>query len=182
MAPTPDPLTITRAALLSAGSDGDFRDMLHNLLSVFARLEHVRARFGAFIGLTGVQFTLLITVRQLQGEAGVGVKELAEHLGLSAPFVTQETTRLVKAGVLAKATNPDDLRRVLLTLTDEGRERLRRLAPLQIEVNDTLFEPLDRADFGHLRRMAQSLRLSAERGAALSDYLFEESRKHEHPR
>lgn len=168
--------TVSRDVILVGGSDLAFREMLQNLMSILSRLEHVRGRFGAYIGLSGVQFTILVTIKQLQGDAGVGVKELADHLGLSAPFVTQETSRLAREGVLEKVTNPADQRRVLLTLTEEGFARLTRLAPLQRKVNDALFEPLDRADFVHLGRIMRNLQPATARGAALADYLFETGR------
>ncbi len=174
IAPSQD-LTVSREELLVGGSDSTFRDMLHDMLSLLGSLEHVRARFGAFIGLSGVQYTLLVTVRQLQGEFGVGVRELADQLGLSAPFVTVETTKLVKIGVLDKAPNPDDLRRVRLSISARGHALLRQLAPLQREINDAIFEPLTREDFERQCRTIRALRRSAERAVTLSDYLLDDS-------
>lgn len=168
-------LTVSRSDLLVAGSDSAFRDMLHDMLSLFASLEHVRGRFGAFIGLSGVQFTLLVTVRQLQGADGIGVKDLADHLGLSAPFVTVETTKLTKIGVLDKAPNPEDLRRVRLTVAERGHVLLRQLAPMQREINDAIFDPLSRAAFEQQCRIMRDLRRSAERAVVLADYLLDDS-------
>ena len=79
--PSPDSeLTVTRSALLMNGTDATFREMLHDMLSLSSSLDHVRNRFGASLGLSGVQYTLLSTIRHLQGATGVGVKELAEQL------------------------------------------------------------------------------------------------------
>lgn len=167
-------LTVSREELLVGNSDSNFRNMLHDMLSLLASLEHVRARFGGFIGLTGVQYTLLVTIRQLQGDYGVGVKELADQLGLSAPFVTVETKKLVKIGVLDKAPNPDDLRRVRLSVSDSGHALLRQLAPLQCEINDAIFEPLSRDDFERQCRTIHALRRSAERAVTLADYLLDD--------
>lgn len=176
MTTTPDTdLTVSREELLVEGSDSQFRDMLHDMLSLLASLEHVRARYGSFIGLSGVQYTLLVTVRQLQGEVGIGVKKLADHLGLSAPFVTVETTKLVKIGVLDKTPNPDDLRRVRLSVNPRGQALLRDLAPLQREINDAIFEPLSREDFEAQCRVIRSLRHSAGRAVTLADYLLDDS-------
>lgn len=168
-------LTVSRPALLGAeGSDAAFRRMLHNLLAFSARLEQVRARFAAFIGLTPPQYTILITVRHLQGGEGVGVRQVADHLALSPAFVTQETGRLVQAGVLNKDPSPDDRRRVLLTVTEHGTELLRRLAPVQREINDQLFDPISGQNFAMLEGLAAELRDSAEKAVRLSDYLIAE--------
>lgn len=168
-------LTVGREDLLVQGSDSTFRDLLHDMLSFLNSLEHVRGRFGAFIGLTGVQYTLLVTVRQLQGDFGVGVKDLAYQLGLSAPFVTVETTKLVKIGVVDKAPHPDDLRRVRLSVSAHGHALLRQLAPLQREINDAIFEPLSKADFERQCQIMRALRRSAAHAVTLSDYLLDDS-------
>ncbi|MBW3098167.1 MarR family winged helix-turn-helix transcriptional regulator [Pseudohoeflea coraliihabitans] len=164
-------LTVSREDLLVDGSDAEFRAMVHDLLAFAARLEQIRARFGRFIGLSGVQYTILITIRQLQGENGVGAKAIAEHLAFSPPFVTTETTRLVRLGLVAKRPNPEDLRRVYLTVTDKGIALLTELAPVQQEINDLLFEPVTGDTFEMVRRMARDLRASSERAALLSEYL-----------
>lgn len=169
-------MTVSRSELLRDGTDATFRSMLHDLLAFSASLEAVRSRFGAFIGLSGVQYTLVVSIRQLQGESGIGIKDLAAHLGLSAPFVTTETKKLVKLGIIGKATNPDDLRRVNLTLTERGRDLLLQLAPMQREVNDAIFDPLSHGDVDRLIRMARDLRRSAERAAVLAEYLLDSER------
>ncbi len=172
--PSPDSeLTVTRSALLMNGTDATFREMLHDMLSLSSSLDHVRNRFGASLGLSGVQYTLLSTIRHLQGATGVGVKELAEQLGFSSPFVTTETTKLVRLGVIEKTTNPDDLRRVNLTLTARGRDLLIQLSPMQREINDAIFEPLSRDDVAALYRVVRDLRRSAERAVVLSDHLLD---------
>ncbi len=175
MATREEMLTASRPALLGAqGDDAAFRRMLHNLLAFSARLEQVRARFAAFIGLTPPQYTILITIQHLQGGAGVGVRQVADHLALSPAFVTQETGRLVQAGVLDKRPSDEDRRRVILTVTAHGAELLRRLAPVQREINDQLFEPLSEETFGVMQTLAAELRDSAEQAVRLSDYLIAE--------
>ncbi|MCB1471588.1 MAG: winged helix-turn-helix transcriptional regulator [Rhodobiaceae bacterium] len=166
------PLTVSRGALLVGGDDSRFRHLVHDLLAFSVRLEAVRAKFGAHIGLTGLQYTILISVRHLQGADGVGVKALAEHIGLSGAFVTIETGKLIRMGLLRKRANPDDRRRVLLSVTGEGEARLARLAPVQREINDAIFEPLDAARFAALCDIAAALRRSSDRSLALSAYLL----------
>ena len=168
----PPALTVSRPDLLIDGSDGAFREMLHNLLAFSARLEQVRARFGAYLGLSGIQYTLLASIRQLQGKDGVGVRALADHLGLSAPFVTVETTKLVRSGIVTKRPNPDDLRRVLLRVSDRGQSLLSQLSPMQAEINDILFDPVTAANFAEVRRLAEALRISSDAALQMSDGLI----------
>lgn len=166
------PLTVGRDDLLVDGSDAAFRDMLHDLLAFSARLEQIRSRFGGFIGLTGVAYTILVTIRQLQGDGGVAVKDVARHLGFSSPFVTAETNKLAKIGIVEKRPDQTDQRKVDLRITDKGVALLTDLATVQSEVNDLLFEPVTAENFAAVRRLAADLRQSADKAARLSGYLF----------
>ncbi|MDK3018864.1 MarR family winged helix-turn-helix transcriptional regulator [Pseudodonghicola flavimaris] len=170
-------LTVSRGSLIVGGSDLAFREMLHNLLAFSVRLEQIRGRFAAHIGLTGPQYTILITIRQLQALGDVGVGRVAEHLALTPTFVTTETKKLVKLGVLEKQPDPQDLRRVKLRVTPLGEARLRDLAPVQREINDQLFEPVTPENFQVLHDLAAELRHSAERALLLSDYLSRDEEK-----
>lgn len=164
-------LTASRPELLNNGTDVQFRALVHNLLAFSTRLETVRQSFGAIIGLSGIQYTILISVSHLQGTRGVGVKALAAHLALSGAFVTIEVGKLVKLDLIDKRTNPEDRRRVLLAVTEKGLDLLSGLAPVQREVNDVLFEFLTSEDFEKLSDLAGGLVKSSDRAALLSEYL-----------
>ena len=97
------PLTITRRALLVGGSDTEFRRLIYRLIVVEERLRRARDFLGRRIGLTGPQYTLLITVAYLQGESGIAVRALAKNLRVSSAFITAESQRLIQRGLLAKA-------------------------------------------------------------------------------
>ena len=165
-------LTVSRDDLLVDGKDDAFRAMVHDFLAFAARLEQIRSRFGAFVGLSGVLYTILITIQQLQGRPGVGVKTIAEHLAFSPSFVTNETAKLVKLGLVRKRSNSDDQRRVDLTITDKGIELLGQLAPVQQEINNLLFAPVTFRNYPAVRRLARDLRASSEKALLLSDYLI----------
>lgn len=165
-------LTVSKECLIEQGDDTRFRALVHDLLAFSARLEAVRASFGAHLDLTGVQYTILISVRQLQGRDGIGVKPVAEHVGLSGAFVTIETGKLIKRGLLEKRANPDDRRRVLLRVTPEGDRQLRALAPVQRDINDAIFDSLDRESFLRLSAVAAELRADSDKALALAEYLL----------
>ena len=118
------PLTVSRTELLADGSDARFRQLIHRLLAYASSLETIRAGLGEMIGLTGVQYTMLICIAHLQGGKGVGVKEIADHLNCTGAFVTIETGKLANLGLVEKRQNPGDKRRVLLTVTDTRARHL----------------------------------------------------------
>lgn len=153
MIPAP---TVSRPALLCAGSDAAFRSMVHDTLAFAARIEEVRRLFGAYIDLAGSSYSLLITIRHLEGETGIAVSDAAHHLHLTGSAVTVEANRLVGLGLIQKRVDPLDRRRVLLRTTPLAEARLRRLAPVQAAANDALFACLDEEGF---RRFAATMRL-----------------------
>jgi DNA-binding MarR family transcriptional regulator len=169
------PLTVSRAELLNGGSDGDFRGFVHGLLAFSARLEAVRQGFAALLGLTGIQYTVLISIRHLQNEGAVTVGAIADHLHLSGAFITIETGKLVRLGLITKVQNLEDRRRVCLRVTSRGRDLLAGLAPLQVAVNDTLFDFLAADQFRVVATMMDRIVASGDRALSLLDYLANSS-------
>ncbi|MEZ5666831.1 MAG: MarR family winged helix-turn-helix transcriptional regulator [Alphaproteobacteria bacterium] len=165
------PPTVSSPELLVEGSDLAFRTFVHRLLAFSARLEAVRSGFASIIGLTGIQYTTLISIAHLQGEEGVGVTRIAEDLGLTGSFVTLVSGQLVKLGLVDKQPDEQDRRRVRLTVTAKGLQLLSDLAPAQAEVNDLLFRPLDKDAFRALSWLMGELIASGDEAVALVDYL-----------
>lgn len=151
------PLTITRRALLVRGSDVEFRRLIYRLLLVEERLRHVRAFLGRRIGLTGPQYTLLITVAYLQGATGIAVRSLARNLRVTSAFITGESRRLIERGLLAKRPNPHDSRSTLLSVTAAGRRRIARLVPELRIINNAFFSHVSAGSFRHAKRFLDQL-------------------------
>ncbi|MEW6256943.1 MAG: MarR family winged helix-turn-helix transcriptional regulator [Pseudomonadota bacterium] len=169
------PLTASRAALLVDGSDHEFREMVHDMLAFASAIQDVRNRLGQLIGLSGTQYTVLTAIARLaQGSRELGVNQLAEHLHLSGAFVTIEVNKLVNAGLVTKAVNPDDRRRVVLRVTAEAERRLQLMARVQCPANDMLFEPLSAKEFLQLRAITAKLAGTGERTLRLIEGLAPE--------
>jgi MarR family transcriptional regulator, organic hydroperoxide resistance regulator len=164
--PDRNPLTVTRPALLRGGGDRAFRDFVHDLLAFTARLQAIRDGFGAFVGLTGPQYTILISVAHLETQGDVYVGTVAEHLHYSGAYVTIETGRLAGLGLISKRPSGGDRRRVCLAVTAAGRGLLSALAAEPARVNDILFGPLEAADFARMRTLLPALVESAEAAQA----------------
>jgi DNA-binding MarR family transcriptional regulator len=152
------PLTASRPSLLVDGSDTEFRGLVHDMLAFASAIVEVRNRLGGLIGLSGTQYTILTSITRLSREtAELGVNQLAEHLHLSGAFVTIEVNKLVAAGLVAKTTNPDDRRRVVLLPTAQAERLLAELVLVQCPANDALFEPLSAKEFKSLRAIIAKL-------------------------
>ena len=171
------PLTISRPEMLVDGSDRHFRRLVHSLFGFFARHEAVRSGHAARIGLVGIEYTTLISIRHLDAEEGdVNVNRVADHLHLSGAFVTTVTNKLLKRGLIHKSVDPADRRRVKLQVSDKGDALLAELAPVQRQVNDVQFGCLSKAEFLQLLDMAERLIASSESAVRLQAYLAEGSK------
>jgi MarR family transcriptional regulator, organic hydroperoxide resistance regulator len=162
------PPTVTRAALLQRGSDEQFRRLIHDLIAYGHRLDACRDAFAAIAGVSGAQYEILMLVSRTEG---LSVGEIAARLHRSGAFITIEANKLVARGILAKASDPRDGRRVLLRANARSAGLLARLAPHQQRVNDVLFACLDARRFRELRRLARDLVACGDRAVALLEYV-----------
>src|SRR5579859_1777418 len=166
------PLTVSRPALLAQGSDEAFRGLIHDLIAYGHRLDACRDAFAAIVGISGVQYEILMLVSRAEA---LSIGEVATRLHRSGAFITIEANKLVERGILGKASDPADRRRVLLKHTAKGLELLRRLAPYQQRINDVLFESLDARRFKQLRVLARELLASGDRAVTMLEFLLHEA-------
>jgi DNA-binding MarR family transcriptional regulator len=167
--------------MLVDGSDREFRRLVHGLFAFLARHQAIREGHAALIGLAGIEYTVLISIRQLGQEGDVHIAQVADHLHLSSAFITTITNRLVSKELVKKAARTDDRRRLTLTLTRRGTELLERLAPRQRQVNDVQFDCIEAHEFEPLLDMVERLVESSDRALSLQRYLNEtEDRQSRH--
>jgi DNA-binding MarR family transcriptional regulator len=141
------PLSVTRPEILIDGSDREFRRLIHRMLIGQARLDVVRECIAGRIGVSGTQYTMLMSVLHLQGTAGVSITALADYLEVTGPHVTGIIGKLVAGGFVRKAVNPKDRRGVLVKLTPAGRKKLLQAFAFISAVNDRLFEGVGREEY-----------------------------------
>ncbi len=165
-------LTITNPACLVDGSDTEFRHLVNGLLPFAARLLTVRDGFGSLIGLTGVQYSLIRSISHLSQQDDVTVNQLADHLHLSGPFITIETNKLKKLGLIDKKAHPEDRRKMLLTITPAGTRLLGELLPVQQRINDVLFDGVTRTEFKVLCSIVDRLVANGDRAALDLEHLY----------
>ena len=131
-------------------------DTANRLRPVLLQLNRQLRRETRSLGVTGGQATLLYLI---QRNPGIGVRELAEREGISAPAMSGYVDRLEAAGLLTRTRSEEDRRRVGLTVTSEAARvlravrsrrtawlaaRLRGLDPEALEAIDAAIEPLAR--------------------------------------
>lgn len=165
------PLTIGRPELLVDGSDQVFRKLVHGLFTFLALHEAIRDSYAAHVGLGGIQYTILQSIRHLSQRQAVNVRDVADHLRLSGSFITAETTKLQDMGLLEKKQALDDRRRVSLKVTRKGMQIFDDIAPMQRTVNDVQFGGITGAQFHELVSIVDHMIGSSQDALTLLHYL-----------
>ncbi len=95
------------------------------------------------LDLTHAQYSLLASLRGMQrGGQAPSQRELADHTGLDAIYVSKLARALEQRGLVARDAHPDDTRAVQLTLTERGVEVIDEAIPIVHELLDHLTAPL----------------------------------------
>jgi len=95
------------------------------------------------LGLTHATFSLLGVLTGLsRGGKRPSQRQLADHTGLDAIYVSKLARTLEKSGLLERPADPDDPRAVRLGLTDRGREVITAAFAVIREVNEEVTSPI----------------------------------------
>jgi len=109
---------------------------------------------------------VLMGVAHVQGEGGVTIRDLAEHVALAPTHVTTEVGRLESLGFLTKRQSDTDRRSVRVSLLPHAEAEIARVAPFIRLVNDTLFRDIDARSLGIAHEVARQLILNSETALA----------------
>jgi DNA-binding MarR family transcriptional regulator len=164
------PATVGRPELLVDGGDHEFRVFLHAFMVFSRRLEAVRGYLAQVVGVSAPQYELLSHLREHSASGGLAVREAALRLHCSGAFVTTEAGKLQRDGLLIRTRDPDDARCVRLTLSPMCEKRMREVAPIQRQLNDTLFASLSARQFQVLRDVFPKLADDGDRATALAEF------------
>ena len=102
----------------------DSHVVANRLRPVLLRLGRELRKETESLGLTSRQVTLLWLIKT---NPGLSLRELAAEERISAPALSGHVDRLEKVGLIARARDEGDRRRVGLTLTEDGARLLRRV-------------------------------------------------------
>lgn len=114
------------------GNDAEYQRLLafRNGLRRFDRWSRDAAQAR---GLTHAQHQLLLAIRGSTTPGGPTVGEIADALLVRHHTATELIDRTEELGLVARIRDRDDSRRVHLTLTQAGRERLAELTAVHLE-------------------------------------------------
>ena len=132
-------------------------DISHYLAFLLASAHRsMRIGLGQSIGdeVFNVEHWRILQV--LSDEQGRSMGELAERVLLNGPALTKNIDKLVSRGVVQRAADPADNRRVLVYISDLGLETVARLKERVDAHHETIEEALGPRKTSQLKRLLQS--------------------------
>jgi len=116
-------------------------------------------RAVAQLGLTHAQYSLVATLFGMH-RAGrrPSQRQLADHTGLEALYVSKLARALEAAGLLDRTRDPADPRAVRLSLTPQGREVARQAIRVVQRLQEQLLQPLGGLDDPRTKEFMRELR------------------------
>jgi DNA-binding MarR family transcriptional regulator len=108
-------------------------------VSVISRLARVRRHIDAEIEdllhtyeLSPANFAVLVTLARIGDDGRVSQRRLMEELGLTSGTISVRMDRLVEAGLVDRQLDLESKRSTLITMTNRGRELLKRVLPAHL--------------------------------------------------
>ncbi|MBT0772590.1 MarR family transcriptional regulator [Kineosporia sp. J2-2] len=124
---------------------------------VFALPAALDAQLQRDAGLTHFEYTVLAALSETEGRS-LRMSLLATLANGSLSRLSHVVKRLEKQGWVRRATDPDDGRYTVATLTDDGYAKIVATAPGHVEaVRQLVLDPLTRAQTRQLREIGSRI-------------------------
>jgi DNA-binding MarR family transcriptional regulator len=160
------PPSVSVPSLLRGGNDRTFQKLVFDFFTISARIEQVRVHFASRMGISGPQYSVLRAVATLQGNEGVSIGVIAEHLHVTSTFITVQSGVLAQRGFLNKKADTTDRRICRLSLTLKGKRLVHEIINEVRAINDVFFGGLNRGEFEALTAIIDKL-VGSSRAAIL---------------
>ena len=134
---------------LSADEQRSWRALVMGTTLLFDRLD---ADLRRSFDLSLTEYEILVRLSERDGS--MRMAQLADALAHSRSRVTHTVARMEKAGLVRRATSPEDGRGIICGMTDEGLDLLRRAAVVHVEgVREHLVDLASPEDLAAVGRM-----------------------------
>ncbi|MEU1628635.1 MarR family transcriptional regulator [Streptomyces sp. NPDC020096] len=99
-------------------------ERLQHQVALFARRAEQTRLGGVGKARNSMDRAAYLLLNRLDREGPMGVKALAEGMGIDSSTVTRQVAPLVESGLVKRTSHPEDGRAVVLALSPRGRGRL----------------------------------------------------------
>jgi DNA-binding MarR family transcriptional regulator len=142
-------------------------DFIWNIVEIHSQLEQIHKAWAQMLGISEPQWLILMAIDELDEGRGVSGTAVANKLRIHPGFVTNQTKKLEQAGLLARATSPDDARFLQMSLTEKARVELSNLTVKRRALNSTIFCELDDESLQYINKrltsIAKNTRLASQK-------------------
>ena len=125
-------------------------------------LEHEVKRYFADEGMESWEFDVLATLRRSGPPYTLSPKELVTTTMVSSAAMTNRVDRLLQQKLVTREVDPNNRRRLLISLTPKGFELVDRVVEGHVANEHRLLSGLDPADREEMNRLLRKLLLSLE--------------------
>lgn len=115
-------------------------DAMQHQVAVFARRAEQTRLGGLGPARNSMDRAAYLLLNRLDQIGPMGVKALASGMGIDSSTVTRQVAPLVDAGLVSRATHPEDGRAVVLELSQHGSARLEQVRSSRRELMALLTE------------------------------------------
>ena len=126
------------------------------LYAVSTIVRKASDRVIAPLGLSIAQMPVLVAIRD--AKQPIMITEVARHLYLEVPSVTTMIDRLCERGLVERADDPQDRRKTLVALTEDGERVTESICEPYRQLHEEMFGVLDDDERENLTAMLQKLR------------------------
>jgi len=105
-------------------TSAELLERLQHQVALFARRAEQTRLGGVGKARNSMDRAAYLLLNRLDQEGPMGVKALAEAMGIDSSTVTRQVAPLVDTGLVKRTSHPEDGRAVVLALSPRGRGRL----------------------------------------------------------
>lgn len=149
--------------LVFPGLDLEVEGIVDRIAGIGRRLNRTMDETLAEFGLDSAEYKALSVLAQAGAPYRSTPGRLAERMDLSSGAMTNRLDRLEQAGLIRRLPDPDDRRRVVVELTDHGRETYRDAVGAQAKKEALVTAALNEREKAQLNALLRQLMLEFER-------------------
>jgi DNA-binding MarR family transcriptional regulator len=109
---------------ISQETTTDLLERMQHQVALFARRAEQTRLGGVGKARNSMDRAAYLLLNRLDNQGPMGVKALAEGMGIDSSTVTRQVAPLVDSGLVKRTSHPEDGRAVVLALSPRGRGRL----------------------------------------------------------
>jgi len=132
------------AAYVAAGGDESVQRVITAVHGLARKLDQWYTRQLADLDLSAGEWAVLSQLARSNGDETLTPSQLAEASSVAPSSMTHRLDRMAQRNLIARAADPDNRTRVLITLTDEGWQTFKAAVRESDMVESDVLGPLSR--------------------------------------